>query len=171
MRGNQSPFTNVSIYDDYFLDSLLPGYSYDGKIPNKEIVKKIQELFVDIMNKEMKRTPVTFPVTTACFSIDEDGSIQDEEFLKFISEKNLEFGFINLYCGKSSTLSSCCRLRSDTENRFFVEETFFEIETSEGIRKVSSKETLQVKNLQTNKIETKYIDEIKNCFENYELVI
>jgi ribonucleoside-triphosphate reductase len=36
-----------------------------------------------------------------------------------IAEKNKQFGFINIYCGKTSTLSSCCRLRSDTNNEYF----------------------------------------------------
>jgi hypothetical protein len=56
----------------------------------------------------MHRTPLTFPVTTACFSIDENNNIQDEEFLDFIAKQNQQFGFINIYCGASSTLSSCC---------------------------------------------------------------
>ena len=36
-----------------------------------------------------------------------------------ISEKNTEYAFINIYIGKSSTLSSCCRLRSETDNEYF----------------------------------------------------
>lgn len=109
MRGGaQSPFTNVSIYDDYFLDELLPTYAINGKAPDKAIVKKVQELFLDIMNEELERTSCTFPVTTACFSIDDNNRIMDEAFLDMIAEKDLKFGFINLYCGKTSTLSSCC---------------------------------------------------------------
>jgi len=119
-RAHQSPFTNVSIFDDYFLESLVPEYTFpDGRIPKIETIKKIQELFIDTMNDELRRTPVTFPVTTACFSIDDDGEINDSTFLEMIAEKNMEFGFINLYCGKTSTLSSCCRLRSDTSNEYF----------------------------------------------------
>ena len=42
------------------------------------------------MNEELKRTPVTFPVTTACFSVDDDGNILDEAFSKeMISEVEL----------------------------------------------------------------------------------
>lgn len=119
ISGN-SPFTNVSIFDDNFLNNLVPEYKFpDGRVPKIETIKKIQELFIDTMNDELRRTSVTFPVTTACFSIDEDGNINDDAFLEMISEKNMEFGFINLYCGKTSTLSSCCRLRSDTSNEYF----------------------------------------------------
>ena len=120
MRGNQSPFTNVSVYDDKFLDKLCGDYIFpDGTSPDKEIIKKMQTLFLDIMNREMERTPITFPVTTACFSIDEDHNIQDKDFVKFISKKNLKYAFINIYIGKSSTLSSCCRLRSEQNNEYF----------------------------------------------------
>lgn len=119
ISGN-SPFTNISIFDDGFLNSLATEYKFpDGKVPKLETIKKIQELFIDTMNEELRRTPVTFPVTTACFSVDDEGNILDEEFLEMISEKNMEFGFINLYCGKTSTLSSCCRLRSDTNSEYF----------------------------------------------------
>lgn len=51
--------------------------------------------------------------------MDENNSIMDRDFLEKIADKNREFGFINIYCGKTSTLSSCCRLRSDTSNEYF----------------------------------------------------
>lgn len=121
-RGSQSLFSNVSVYDSNFIDGMLKGDAYSIIIDDvkysakKEIVQKVQEIYLDIMNREMARKPITFPVTTACFSIDENNEIQDDDFLKFISEKNLKFGFINIYAGKSSTLSSCCRLRSERDN-------------------------------------------------------
>ena len=120
MRANQSPFTNVSIYDDYFLDSMCDDYIFiDGSNPDKEIVKKLQKLYLDVMNKELERTPITFPVTTACFSVDENKEIKDREFLEFIAKENQEYGFINIYCGDSATLSSCCRLRSERKSEYF----------------------------------------------------
>lgn len=121
MRGNQSPFTNVSVYDDEFLERLCQDYvsPINGEKPKKEIVKQTQILFLDIMNEELSRTPITFPIVTACFSINEDKELQDFEFLKMIAETNKEYGFINIYIGKSSTLSSCCRLRSESDNEYF----------------------------------------------------
>lgn len=116
-RGNQSPFTNISIYDDVFLDQLIPSYELEGNTPRKETVKKLQSLFLEVMNEELSRNPITFPVVTACFSTmqeDSHGSrtIADKAFLDFIAKANQEKGFINIYCGEVSTLSSCCRLRS-----------------------------------------------------------
>ena len=62
--------------------------------------------------------PSKYKGTTACFSVDENKNIQDQEFLDFISKKNLKYGFINIYIGRSSTLSSCCRLRSSNDNEY-----------------------------------------------------
>lgn len=120
MRANQSPFTNVSIYDNNFLEGLCEDYLFpDGSTPNLDIVKKLQELYLNIMNEEMRRTPITFPVTSACISVDKEGNVNDMDFVKLIAKQDLEFGFINLYTGDSSTLSSCCRLRSDKKNEYF----------------------------------------------------
>lgn len=116
-RGNQSPFTNVSVYDRHFLGQLVPAYLIGGTAPDIETVEKVQDLFLDAYNETLARTPITFPVVTACFSAAQgsDGggrTIQDKAFLKKIARHNLKYGFINIYCGESSTLSSCCRLRS-----------------------------------------------------------
>ncbi len=122
-RGSQSLFSNVSVYDDNFLDEMLPSYQLeiDGKIyqANKTLVKEVQKIYLKIMNQEMSRKPLTFPITTACFSVDDEGNILDEQFLDDIAYYNLMFGYINIYCGKSSTLSSCCRLRSEKDNLYF----------------------------------------------------
>ena len=61
----------------------------------------------------------TFPVTTACFATNDEKEILDKNFLDFIVTKNLPYGFMNLYAGKTSTLSSCCRLRSEGDNEYF----------------------------------------------------
>lgn len=120
LRANQSPFTNLSVYDRFFLEKLCDDYIFpDGSSPDITIIQRLQEIYLDIMNDELKRVPLTFPVTTACFCIDEENNILDEEFLEFISKKNLDFGFINIYCGDSSTLSSCCRLRSEQKSEYF----------------------------------------------------
>lgn len=117
-RGNQSAFTNVSVYDGFFLDNLLPSYVILGWPVKKESVFFVQDIFLECMDEILDRTPITFPVTTACFSVKEqDGNrvVQDMGFLNQISKANLKHGFINIYMGKSSTLSSCCRLRSESE--------------------------------------------------------
>lgn len=114
--GLQSPFSNVNVMDRSFLENLIPSYIFiDGTTADIELVIKIQELFIDLMNEELHRTPLTFPITTACFATNDNNEIIDKEFLKKISEQNKEFAFINIYAGKTSTLSSCCRLRNNME--------------------------------------------------------
>ena len=127
-RGNQSLFTNVSIYDNKFLETIVPEtiLFIDGEMYGTDIetVKKVQEIYLDIMNEESERVVHTFPVTTACFASkynDKTGKneILDQDFLEFICKKNEKNGFINMYSGDTATLSSCCRLRSDKNNAFF----------------------------------------------------
>ena len=120
MRANQSPFTNISIYDRNFLEQMKDDYIFpDGSGMDVELVEKLQLLFMTTMIEELRRTPLTFPIQTSCFSVDKEGNILDKKFLKLISELNREFGQINIYCGDSATLSSCCRLRSDKKNEYF----------------------------------------------------
>lgn len=120
----QSLFSNVSIYDDNFLDTLLEYYFIEDKttgkmyFAEKDIVKRLQVIFIDIMNEVMSERIVTFPVVTACFSLDEERNIQEEDFLKWVLEADKRFRFINLYAGATSTLSSCCRLRSDKTSKY-----------------------------------------------------
>jgi ribonucleoside-triphosphate reductase len=119
-RANQSPFTNVSLYDRYFLRSLCDDYTFpDGSKPNIKIVQKLQELLLTIKNEEMERTPVTFPVISCCFTKTTKGRIKDRKFLNQVAEAQLPFGAFEFYTGDTTTLSSCCRLRSDLNNEFF----------------------------------------------------
>lgn len=115
--GHQSAFTNVSLFDDNFLVKLCGEYRFpDGSHPNVESVKYLQSLFMDVMDETLDRTPCTFPVTTACFSVDESREVNDKDFMELVCKKNLKYGWMNYYAGSTSTLSSCCRLRSDAEH-------------------------------------------------------
>ena len=147
-RGNQSLFTNVSIYDDKFLETIIPEtiLFIDGEMYGTDIntVKKVQEIYLDIMNEESERVVHTFPVTTACFASrhnEETGKneILDQDFLEFICKKNEKNGFINMYSGDTATLSSCC---FDGEQEVLVKDS------KNGVRLLSLK----------NLYETPYID-------------
>ena len=121
-RVVQSLFSNVSIYDDNFLDTLLDYYFIEADdtmyFAEKDIVKRIQIMFLETMNEVMEQRITTFPVVTACFSLDDERNIQDESFLNTVLELDKKFRFVNLYAGATSTLSSCCRLRSDKTNKY-----------------------------------------------------
>lgn len=169
--GAQSPFTNVSIYDKYFLEQMAPSYILFERNANIDTINKLQFLYLDVMNDELRRTPVTFPVSTACFVVDDNNDILDDEFLHQISLKNLEHGFINLYCGKSSTLSSCCRLRSDSENKMFKDNIEYELKLEDGTTKtVKQNETIKVKELSSGKERNMYVNEIIDKLDQYDLI-
>lgn len=158
-RTNQSAFTNISVYDDVFLNTLIDSYKlvidgelYEAKI---EIVKKVQEMYLDCFNDILRTTPCTFPVTTSCTAINDHGEVADKNFLRMIADKNQEFGFINVFSGKSSVLSSCCRLRSDKNNEYF-----------NSIGGTSSKiGSLGVCTLNLPRLAFKYHDDEKTFFE------
>lgn len=113
-RGSQSAFCNVSIFDDPFLHSLFGDILYpDFSTPNIESIKKLQEFYINWFMNETKTQTFTFPVNTAVFYKDDAGNIIDGDFLEKISALNAYNGMFNIYTGPLSSLSSCCRLRSD----------------------------------------------------------
>ena len=113
--GVQSFFTNLTVFDDVFLAKLCNEYQFpNGDKPDITVVKELQVIYMDLMNEVLTKSPATFPVTTAAFAINEKGEVIDKGFLRLVSEKNLAYGFMNIYAGKTSTLSSC-PLPGDTE--------------------------------------------------------
>ena len=117
--GN-SGFYNVSLFDGPFLDKLCKDYVFEGGVtPSKETILQLQDIYIDLMNETLRTSPITFPVTSACFVRDDNNDVIDKDYMRHVAQKNLEYGFMNFYFGKTSTLSSCCRLRSDTNNEYF----------------------------------------------------
>jgi len=113
-RGSQSSFTNVSVYDDYFMKDLFTNTIYpDMSRPNFESIKKLQKFYMEWFIEESKKQIFTFPVNTAVFFKDENNDIKDKDFLALVSKLNCYNGTFNIYTGPLSSLSSCCRLRSD----------------------------------------------------------
>jgi len=102
--GGDSPFTNISVFDEPNLKNLFKDYRYpDGNSPIEEpwlsSVKRVQEIFIKFMCKKDPSTgmPYKFPVTTANIFVDKDTrEIVDQEFLDMISEHNRE-GLFNIF--------------------------------------------------------------------------
>ena len=114
-RGNQSSFVNVNVYDSYFLQDLFSYVLYpDASRPNFDSIKKLQEFYCRWFLDESQKQAFTFPINTATFYKDEHGNIPDIEFLDKISEMNCINGMFNIFTGPLGVLSSCCRLRNDT---------------------------------------------------------
>jgi ribonucleoside-triphosphate reductase len=64
--------------------------------------------------EESKKQAFTFPINTATFYKDNNGDLPDKEFLNLVSELNCINGQFNIFTGPLGVLSSCCRLRNDT---------------------------------------------------------
>ena len=117
-RSNQSPFTNLSVMDKYWLEGLFSNYVFPNMSkPNFDNISRLQEMFVKEYSRNLKNNPFTFPVMTACMLWDkETQSIKDEKFLDMVSEITAENALFNFYVSETvDSLSSCCRLRSSIE--------------------------------------------------------
>lgn len=118
-RSSQAPYTNLSVMDKGFLNSLFDGYTIDGSsltdknIDNSyELSKWFFEYFNEINGKE---NMFTFPVVTHAISIDENDEYMDPDFVEWSAKYNSKQCLSNVYIDEPTSFSSCCRLRSDYE--------------------------------------------------------
>ena len=115
-RGNQSSFTNVSVFDKYWREAMFKDHTNpDFSKCNLENLKRVQRLFVDVLIEQQTDNPFTFPVMTACQLKDaETGEILDKDWLDWIGEISVKNKLMNFYTSESAdSLSSCCRLRNN----------------------------------------------------------
>ena len=117
LRIDQSAFTNVSIFDRPYLESLFGGTIFpDGTmaIDCIEEIVKCEKVFMEVVAETRKEQMFTFPVLT--FSLlYKDGVFQDEEFARWASKHNMEWSDSNFFVSDNvGVLSNCCRLLSDT---------------------------------------------------------
>jgi len=117
-RGAQSSFVTLSVMDKGFLESLFgeqSGYIFpDMTKPNlsstQELSEHFFEYFSDINGKE---SIFTFPVITLAISVDEKNKYIDPNFVNWVAGANCKKALGNIYQGPASSLSNCCRLRSE----------------------------------------------------------
>lgn len=113
-RNIQPAFTNVSIYSRDYLEALFKGrvYVFDGKeyTLNLDRMDALQKAFGKLFSKmQVEENIFTFPVITLAHGV-ENKEIVDKKFLKYSSALNAEKAAFNIYCGKTDTFSSCCRI-------------------------------------------------------------
>lgn len=114
----QSPFTNLSFFDREYMSSMFGSEKNpDGSYVNIDIAMYIQRLYMEWITDEFEKQILTFPVLTVMFLIDkETKEIIDKDFLALVSKLNIRFGHFNIFISSDITsLSTCCRLISDTE--------------------------------------------------------
>lgn len=121
-RNYQSPFTNISYYDEYYFKSIFKDFVFpDGDEPCWETTKELQKMFMKWFNKEREKEVLTFPVETVNLLTDKDTrEYKDKEMADFTAEMWSEGHSFFLYQSDSAdALSSCCRLRNAIEQNVF----------------------------------------------------
>ena len=114
--GQQSAFTNTSIFDRNYLEALFGG----AEFPNGEFmidhidgIMDFQKLYMKVMSDIRSENMMTFPVNSMSL-IRKDGKFLDEESAEWMIRHNLKWSDSNLFIDKDVTsLSNCCRLKND----------------------------------------------------------
>lgn len=123
-RGAQSPFTNVSILDRGFLQSLfgidengaMKYTNPDGSAPDLESIYNLQKRFYEFFDQIYATEQIfTFPVITLAISLDEEGNYIDLDFVQWVSNVYANKCVANIYIGEPNSFSSCCRMKNDFE--------------------------------------------------------
>lgn len=111
LRQVQSTFSNITIFDSIFMKELCKKYYINDTTIDPDFAMYIQKLFLHTINSLNEVQIATYPILTAQFKKDNNGEIEDTEFLDLISEINLPTGHLNIFSDVSlNALSSCCRL-------------------------------------------------------------
>ena len=117
LRIDQTAFTNVSVFDRNYLESLFGGLEFpDGTFAIDEIeeIMEVQKIFCEVVSSIRTENMFTFPVLTASL-LYKDGAFIDQEFARWISDHNVKWMDFNFFCSDNvGVLSNCCRLLSDT---------------------------------------------------------
>ena len=114
--GQQSAFTNTSVFDRPYFEALFGGSEFpDGTfmIDFEEEIIEFQKLYMRVMAKIREENMFTFPVSTISL-LRQNGKFVDEEFAEWGIKHNMKWSDSNLFIDDSvSSLSNCCRLKSD----------------------------------------------------------
>ena len=118
LRIDQCAFTNVSIFDRPYLESLFGGVVFpDGSyaIDQIEELIKCQQVFMEVVSEIRDEQMFTFPVLTYSL-LYQDNKFVDEPFARWCSSHNIKWSDSNFFVSDNvGVLSNCCRLLSDTK--------------------------------------------------------
>lgn len=123
LRIDQSAFTNVSIFDRPYLESLFGGVEFpDGTlaIDHIEDLISFQKVFMKVVSDIREENMFTFPVLT--FSLYyKDGKFQDEEFARWASNHNIRWSDSNFFVSDNIGILSNCPMSADTKILYWSE--------------------------------------------------
>ena len=119
-RSYQSPFTNISYYDENYWHALFDEFYFpDGTQPVWERVDWLQRDFMTWFNNERTKTLLTFPVETVAL-LSENGDIKDLNYKHFVAEMYSKgHSFFTYISDNPNALASCCRLRNEIAENVF----------------------------------------------------
>lgn len=108
-RSYNSPFTNISYYDEVYFNALFGNFKYpDGTKPEWHQIDVLQKMFCKLHRELRMIKPLTFPVTTFCMVHDGEKCI-DESFKKWSCEEYAKGTSAFTFLSDSPTsLASCC---------------------------------------------------------------
>lgn len=116
LRLDQTAFTNVSIFDHYYLEGLFGGLEFpDGSfaIDAFDEIIECQKVFMEVVSETRSVSMFTFPVLTYSL-LYKDGKFQDEGFARWCSDHNVKWQDSNFFISDNvGVLSNCCRLLSN----------------------------------------------------------
>lgn len=116
IRGFQSVFYNISVFDEFYFKGLYETAMYpDGTkvIDEWEGINKLQKFFLTWFNKEREVSLLTFPVVTCALKLKGD-EVESQDWKNIVAKEFSEGNSFFIYMDENvSSLSSCCRLRND----------------------------------------------------------
>ncbi len=114
--GQQSAFTNTSIFDRPYFEALFGGSEFpDGTfmIDFEEEIIEFQKIYMKVMSDIRSENMFTFPVNSISL-LRQDRKFVDEDFAKWAIKHNMKWSDSNMFIDDSvSSLSNCCRLKSN----------------------------------------------------------
>ena len=118
LRIDQSAFTNISIFDHPYLESLFGGMEFpDGTfaIDHIDDLAECQKVFMEVVSDIRETNMFTYPVLTYSL-LYKDGEFVDAEYARWCSDHNVRWSDSNFFVSDNvGVLSNCCRLLSDTQ--------------------------------------------------------
>ena len=179
LRINQCAFTNVSIFDRPYLESLFGGIEFpDGTLAIEHIEDFIdaQKLFMEVVSETRETSMFTFPVLTYSLLRKKDISQEkidemvktkewdlfvDDDFARWCSKHNIKWSDSNFFVSDNvGTLSNCCRLLSDTNKLDVFVNSIGGTALSTGSCRVSTINLVRIA-YESNCKEKKYLDILK----------
>ncbi len=133
LRVDQSSFTNISIFDHPYMESLFGGVQFpDGTfaIDHIDDLVECQKVFMDVVSEIRAVNMFTYPVlsysllkkpltpekVSEMIQTREWDVFVDATFARWCSDHNIDWSDSNFFCSDNvGVLSNCCRLLSDTK--------------------------------------------------------